>query len=479
MSNALLVGADRTDTGHPLVVFGPQTGYFTPQLLTEISLRGPGIAARGVSFAGTQLIVELGHGVDYAWSATSASSDLVDTVVERLCSTTGGPVGLDADGYLQGGACTKFDSYVHEQTVVPTAAGMGPPARVRMLVERTVHGIVQERTTVAGRPVAVVLDRSTYGQELDSAVGFARINDPDFTKDAPSFARAFAGVDYTFNWFYADDRDIAFYSSGLLPVRAAGHNPDLPRWGDTAFDWTGFVADADHPYQANPPSGFLSSWNNKPAPAFSAADGTWGYGPVYRSLLLDKRVQALMAAGTVTRTRAGRAGGRRRRRRPAGRGAAAAAARRRRHARRPGAGRGGGRAARLDRRPAARGPRPRRRLHPAGGDRAVRRVVGAGRPRRGPWPDRAAQRPGTAGRRAAQGHRRPPAAGPGLGVERRRLVRLRLEGAALGARPAGDRARSAARTAGGSTPAVSPCAPRSAGAVQRVLAEQGAARWGR
>jgi acyl-homoserine lactone acylase PvdQ len=301
MSNALLVGADRTDTGHPLVVFGPQTGYFTPQLLTEISLRGPGIAARGVSFAGTQLIVELGHGVDYAWSATSASSDLVDTVVERLCSTTGGPVGLDADGYLQGGACTKFDSYVHEQTVVPTAAGMGPPARVRMLVERTVHGIVQERTTVAGRPVAVVLDRSTYGQELDSAVGFARINDPDFTKDAPSFARAFAGVDYTFNWFYADDRDIAFYSSGLLPVRAAGHNPDLPRWGDTAFDWTGFVADADHPYQANPPSGFLSSWNNKPAPAFSAADGTWGYGPVYRSLLLDKRVQALMAAGKVNR----------------------------------------------------------------------------------------------------------------------------------------------------------------------------------
>jgi len=301
MSNALLVGADRTDTGHPLVVFGPQTGYFTPQLLTEISLRGPGIAARGVSFAGTQLIVELGHGVDYAWSATSASSDLVDTVVERLCSTTGGEVGLDAAGYLRDGTCTPFDSYVHEQTVLPSAAGTGPPRRVRMLVERTVHGVVQERTTVDGQPVAVVLDRSTYGQELDSAVGFARINDPDFTTDARSFARAFAAVDYTFNWFYADDRDIAYYGSGLLPVRAKGHNPDLPRWGDAAFDWTGFVPDADHVYQANPPAGFLSNWNNKQAPGFSAADGTWGYGPVYRSQLLDRRVRALLATGPVDR----------------------------------------------------------------------------------------------------------------------------------------------------------------------------------
>ncbi|HVM27948.1 MAG TPA: penicillin acylase family protein [Mycobacteriales bacterium] len=301
MSNALLVGADRTATGSPLVVFGPQTGYFTPQLLTEISLRGPGIAARGVSFAGTQLIVELGHGVDYAWSATSASSDNVDTVVERLCSLDGGEVTLESDGYLVDTTCTPFDSYVHTQTVVPTAAGQGPPARLRMRVERTRHGIVQERATVGGTPVAVVLQRSTYGRELDSAVGFARINDPEFTRDAASFAAAFAAVDYTFNWFYADDRDIAYFGSGLLPLRAPGHNPDLPRWGDTRFDWQGTLPDDEHAQDLNPAQGFLSSWNNKQAPAFSAADGTWGYGPVYRSLLLDARLRDLMAAGPVER----------------------------------------------------------------------------------------------------------------------------------------------------------------------------------
>lgn len=302
MSNALLVDAKRSATGHPTVVFGPQTGYFAPQLLTEVSLRGPGIAARGVSFTGTQLIVELGHGVDYAWSATSASSDIVDTVAERLCNPDGSAPTVTSTAYLVDATCTPFDSYVHTETMLPSAAGSGAPQVVRLQVQRTRHGIVQSRTTVGGVPVALVLQRSTYGSELTSAVGFARINDPGFTRDAASFQRAFDGVDYVFNWFYVDDRDISYFGSGLLPVRAAGANPDLPRWGDREFDWQGFQPFERKAKQTNPPQGYLTSWNNKQAPGFSAADNQWGYGPVYRSLLLDDRIEERIAGGKkVTR----------------------------------------------------------------------------------------------------------------------------------------------------------------------------------
>jgi acyl-homoserine lactone acylase PvdQ len=297
MSNALLVDAARSESGHPTVVFGPQTGYFAPQLLTEISLRGPGIAARGVSFAGTQLIVQLGHGVDYAWSATSASSDIVDTVAERLCNEDGSPATVDSTAYLVDGACTPFDAYVHEQTALPSPAGPGLPRLVRLQVLRTRHGIVLERGTVDGAPVALVTERSTYGGELDSAIGFARINDPGFTRDAASFQRAFDGVDYVFNWFYADDRDISYFGSGLLPRRAPGVSADLPRFGDREFDWQGFLPFGRKARQTNPPQGYLTSWNNKQAPAFSAADNQWGYGPVYRSLLLDRRIGELLAGG--------------------------------------------------------------------------------------------------------------------------------------------------------------------------------------
>jgi acyl-homoserine lactone acylase PvdQ len=297
LSNALLVSADRTTTGHPLAVFGPQTGYYAPQLLTEIVLDGPGIKARGVSFAATQLVVQLGRGVDYAWSATSASNDNVDTVVERLCTSDGTPVTVRSTSYLVDGDCVPMDRKVHEETALPNPGAPGPPRHLRFEVLRTRHGIVQLRTTVGGEPVAIVSQRSTYHHEVDSVVGFARLNDPDQTSDAASFQRSVSAIDYTFNWFYADSRDISYFSSGLLPLRAADTEFDLPRWGDERYDWQGWLPNDAHVHQTNPPTGHLASWNNKPAPDWSAADNVWAYGPVYRSLALSDRVSAATSGG--------------------------------------------------------------------------------------------------------------------------------------------------------------------------------------
>ncbi len=298
MSNALVVAGSKTATGRPLAVFGPQTGYFAPQLLTEVDLNGPGIAARGVSFAGTQAVVQLGHGVDYAWSATSAGADLVDVLAERLCNVDGTRATIQSTAYLVGTTCTPFDAYTHTELAKPSAGGTGAPQRLDFLVQRTRHGIVQKRTTtVAGVPIALVSQRSTYGAEFDSVVGFARINNPDYVKSAEDFKRAFAGVDYTFNWFYLDDKDIAYVQSGRLPLRAPGVDPALPRFGDTRWDWRGFLPDAGHPQATNPPAGYLVNWNNKSAPGFSAADNQYGYGSIYRSLSLEERVLYRLRGG--------------------------------------------------------------------------------------------------------------------------------------------------------------------------------------
>ena len=78
-SNALLVSAKDSANGHPLAVMGPQVSYFTPEILMEEDIHGPGIDADGAAFPGTNLYVQLGHGQDYAWSATSAGQNIVDT----------------------------------------------------------------------------------------------------------------------------------------------------------------------------------------------------------------------------------------------------------------------------------------------------------------------------------------------------------------------------------------------------------------
>ena len=301
MSNALLVGAKKTKTGHPLVVFGPQTGYYNPQLLSEQVLMGPGVFARGVSFAGTQLVVELGHGVDYAWSATSSGSDNVDTVAERLCNADGSKATVDSTSYRKAGICVPMTYNEHKETFVPNISAPTAPQTLKMQVWRTNHGIVQTRTTVKGVPVAIVIQRSTYGREAASILGFSRLNNPGFVKDATTFKKAAHGIDYTFNWFYADNRDIAFFSSGRLPVRATNTDTDLPRWGDKSYDWTGWLSYAKHVQQINPPTNYIASWNNKPARDFAAADDKWSDGSIHRSQALSRRMKSALAKGPVSR----------------------------------------------------------------------------------------------------------------------------------------------------------------------------------
>ena len=309
-SNALLVAGKDTASGNPIAVFGPQTGYFMPQLLAEKDIHGPGIDARGVAFAGTDLYVQLGRGADYAWSATSAGADNVDTWVLELCEPGGGEATVRSMGYRHDGRCLPIESFDHTVVAKPSAGGLPAPENAgdvvwNQEVQRTAdHGFLIARgTTEDGAPIAVTTDRSTYGAELTSALGFFHVNDPHFMRrGAAAFREAMGtGVDYTFNWFYVDGDDIAYQHSCKCPRRAPGVDPYLPVWGTGAFDRQGFIGLADQPHAVNPPSGSLISWNNKQAPGFSANDADFSNGPVYRSQMLGQRLRTALAAGPVTR----------------------------------------------------------------------------------------------------------------------------------------------------------------------------------
>ena len=96
----------------------------------------------------------------------------------------------------------------------------------------------------------------------------------------------------SFNWVYADDRDIATFSSGRLPIRPDTVDPGLPTSGNGDFEWRGLLPFARHPQAVSPASGELVNWNNKPAPGFTAADDQWSYGSVQRVDLLRNGLAA-------------------------------------------------------------------------------------------------------------------------------------------------------------------------------------------
>jgi acyl-homoserine lactone acylase PvdQ len=294
MSNAMLVSGSHTTTGKPIAVMGPQTGYQAPNFFDEIALHGPNYDARGVAFANLQFAVLIGHGRSYAWSATSSSGDVIDTVLDKLCNTDGSKATINSTAYLNGTNCepmTGTPHQIHDSTgkVVATLPDM-----------RTRHGIVQYRTTADGTPVAVVSERSTYNHEVDSVLGFAEMNDPNAIHGPKDFIDAFSKMIFTFNWFYVDTRDIATFTSGALPLRAKGVDPDLPRWGDAKWDWTGFLPTDQHPQVIDPPSGYIVNWNNKPSVGTYSADDEWGWGPVQRVLALRDRMQASIKAGKLS-----------------------------------------------------------------------------------------------------------------------------------------------------------------------------------
>jgi acyl-homoserine lactone acylase PvdQ len=277
MSNALLLGTKRSASGKPLFVAGPQVGHFYPAILLELDLDGGGFRSRGAAFPGVSFAVLLGRGIDYAWSATSAGSDLVDEYVETLC-------GDGETGYLYRGECramTTFDA----GTIV---GRQGAPDR-RLVYRETVHGPVKGYATVEGKRVAITSRRSTRGRELASLPFFVDMS-MNRVRSARDFVRAASGVELTFNWVYADSRSIAQFTSGRLPVRPPTVDPGLPTKGTGEYEWTGFRPAAAHAQAINPPSGLILNWNNRPARGYPGADDEWTWGPVQRVDLLAAAV---------------------------------------------------------------------------------------------------------------------------------------------------------------------------------------------
>ena len=196
---------------------GPQVGYFFPEFFAEVDLEGAGFSARGALFPGVPFVV-IGRGPDFAWSATSSRADNTDLFVETLC-------GGDDRHYLYRGQCLPMRRFV-----AGTLRSAGAPDQPIAFYE-TGHGPVVGYATAGGTKVAVSLQRSTRGRELLSAQAFYGINTGKVTS-AVTFVKTLAKVEFSFNWFYADDRDIALFSSGRLPVRAPGTDPGLTDPGD-------------------------------------------------------------------------------------------------------------------------------------------------------------------------------------------------------------------------------------------------------
>ena len=257
----------------------------------EEDLHGPGIDARGAAFAGVNLYVELGHGRDYAWSATTATSDNVDTFAEVLCR--------DKFHYVYRGKCRPMEKLVRTESWTPNAIDPTDAGPQTLTAYRTVHGIVFARGKVHGRKVAFVHQRSTYFHEADSVIGFAQLNEPGFITGPPGSRRrsptstsSSTGATSTPNTSPTRCRGRC-RSARRAPrptSRSSAPASTTGRASSRRRQTADYLPFAKHPQAVDPP--FLVSWNNKQAPGWAAADDQYDYGPLHRAQMIADKVRA-------------------------------------------------------------------------------------------------------------------------------------------------------------------------------------------
>ena len=274
-SNTLMITADHSKTGEPLMVGGPQIGYFYPGLTYEIDMHAGDLQWRGATSAPFPGYALIGRGEDFAHTLTSASGDIIDQFVEKLCN------GSDTM-YEYKGQCLPMGDF---------DAGTldGQP----VAFHTTVHGPVVGYATVGGEKVAISSKRSSYGKDSLDLLYNRRLSNGQ-VHSAKSFLKAASLTPQTFNSFYIDDKNIAMYTAGLLPIRNKNVDPGLPTLGTGKYEWTGFVGKKDHPQGIDPEDGTITNWNQTTAKGFAAADNEYGHnGSVGRIDLLNKNLDRL------------------------------------------------------------------------------------------------------------------------------------------------------------------------------------------
>ncbi|MEA3136999.1 MAG: penicillin amidase [Thermoplasmata archaeon] len=286
-SNALLIGAEHTATGQPIMFGGPQMGYYKPPVPYQIGLHGAGYDAVGIGVTSAPGIV-IGRTPTFAWSVTSGADDQVDTVVVQLDPA-------DDHRYLWDGVSEPMECRFEVHRSLPNASGPDAPPQV----------LVQEVCRIRGMPVvswdpeaglAWTQKTTTRGKELDGAwkwLGLAR------TTDLEGFKGQLATFPFTFNYLYAGPEGIAYFHTGDVPLRDPSLDPRFPALAGSAYGWRGEAVGLGLQTSiTNPSTGYVAQWNNAPAKGWRTGDGLQNWGSVHRVQLLDHFVTQRLAQDT-------------------------------------------------------------------------------------------------------------------------------------------------------------------------------------
>ncbi|GMV87622.1 MAG: hypothetical protein AMXMBFR81_05530 [Chthonomonas sp.] len=265
-SYAIVVGKERSATGRPWLLSGPQMGHTVPSIVHELSISTPDVKLAGMDVPGVPALI-IGHTDKLAWGLTTGVADLQDVYYFH---------DLGSDRYRLGDAereVTKVERKVMVKGEEPRT----------VVQQRTEWGPVLLHSR--GAKVYFARRTSYWKREMESWDAHFDLYKSATSQDVARFGRR---VSVAFNFFYATTSgEIGWRYLGRFPQRKEGYDARLPLPSEAV--WQGDLPFEQMPHARNPKSGLIANWNNKPVAWWPNMD-TPAWGRLFRNAILVREL---------------------------------------------------------------------------------------------------------------------------------------------------------------------------------------------
>lgn len=239
----LAIAPQRSRTGRSLLATDShlQAWYYA-------QIRAPKYQAAGASIAGLPAILQ-GFNGKMAWSLSSVMGDNQDLFLEKL-KRQGNALYYQNNGKWQPVAVRNETYFVKGQRPI------------REAVYETRHGPLLNSALGAasgsGFGLALQTPELKDDKTLDAFFDLSRAQNVEKASDASREIRAIA-----LNMVFADASNIGWQVTGRFPNRREGEGLlPSPGW-DGRYDWDGYADPMLHPYDQDPPQGWIATANQR------------------------------------------------------------------------------------------------------------------------------------------------------------------------------------------------------------------------
>jgi acyl-homoserine-lactone acylase len=258
-SNNWAIAPQNSRSGKSLLANDTHLPLSMPSAWNFVQIRSPKYQAAGVSIAGVPAVVA-GFNGKLGWGMTMVMGDNQDLFLEKIKRENGRLLYL-ADGKWLPAQQRQETFFIKGQrpireTLYETRHG---PLLNSVLGER--KHMLQPMQLSSGYGLALQTTQFEADKTLDAFFDLSRAQSVEQAFEATREVRAMP-----LNVVFADARHIGWQVTGRFPNRRAGLGlMPSPGW-DSQYEWDGFADPMLHPYDQDPPEGWLGTANQRTVP---------------------------------------------------------------------------------------------------------------------------------------------------------------------------------------------------------------------